>query len=87
MGNVWEWTDTKWRDEGEFDSSDAYERLSEEERIELQVEPPDYVKKGGSYLCHKSYCYRYRNAARSMNTIDTTAGNLGFRCVRAPSNV
>jgi len=38
------------------------------------------VKKGGSYLCHKNYCYRYRCAARGENTPDTSAGNLGFRC-------
>ncbi|CAH0557568.1 unnamed protein product [Brassicogethes aeneus] len=38
------------------------------------------VKKGGSFLCHESYCYRYRCAARSFNTKDTSAGNLGFRC-------
>lgn len=41
------------------------------------------VKKGGSYLCHRSYCYRYRCAARSENTPDTTAGNLGFRCAKS----
>ena len=40
----------------------------------------DRVKKGGSYLCHKSYCYRYRCAARSFNSGDTGASNLGFRC-------
>ncbi|GMH61861.1 hypothetical protein TrRE_jg12276 [Triparma retinervis] len=40
-----------------------------------------FVKKGGSFLCHSSYCYRYRNAARSFNSGDTTAANLGFRCV------
>lgn len=39
------------------------------------------VKKGGSFLCEKSYCFRYRNAARSRNTPDSTASNLGFRCV------
>ncbi|XP_058467325.1 formylglycine-generating enzyme [Malaya genurostris] len=43
-------------------------------------EPPNRVKKGGSYLCHKSYCYRYRCAARSQNSEDSSAGNLGFRC-------
>lgn len=41
---------------------------------------PNRVKKGGSYLCHKSYCYRYRCAARSQNSEDSSAGNLGFRC-------
>lgn len=40
----------------------------------------DKVKKGGSFLCHKSYCYRYRCAARSQNTPDSSASNLGFRC-------
>lgn len=43
---------------------------------------PNRVKKGGSYLCHKSYCYRYRCAARSSNTQDSSAGNLGFRCAK-----
>ncbi|MFC5449219.1 formylglycine-generating enzyme family protein [Paenibacillus aestuarii] len=38
------------------------------------------VMRGGSYLCHKSYCNRYRIAARSKNTPDSSAGNMGFRC-------
>lgn len=44
--------------------------------------PPNRVKKGGSYLCHESYCYRYRCASRSQNTEDSSAGNLGFRCAK-----
>jgi formylglycine-generating enzyme required for sulfatase activity len=39
--------------------------------------------RGGSYLCHPSYCWRYRNAARSAATPDSTSGHIGFRCVRA----
>ncbi|OON83028.1 serine/threonine protein phosphatase [Streptomyces tsukubensis] len=35
--------------------------------------------RGGSYLCHDSYCNRYRVAARTANTLDSSAGNLGFR--------
>jgi formylglycine-generating enzyme len=35
--------------------------------------------RGGSYLCHESYCWRYRCAARSANTPDSSAGNIGFR--------
>ncbi len=38
------------------------------------------VTRGGSYLCHKSYCNRYRVAARSSNTPDSSTGNTGFRC-------
>lgn len=40
------------------------------------------VMRGGSYLCHASYCNRYRVAARSANTPDSSTGNLGFRCAR-----
>lgn len=38
--------------------------------------------RGGSYLCHESYCNRYRIAARSANTPDSSTGNLGFRCAQ-----
>jgi formylglycine-generating enzyme required for sulfatase activity len=37
--------------------------------------------RGGSYLCHDSYCNRYRVAARTANTPDSSSGNLGFRTV------
>ncbi|MFI9595740.1 formylglycine-generating enzyme family protein [Nonomuraea sp. NPDC052265] len=40
------------------------------------------VIRGGSYLCHDSYCHRYRVAARSANTPGSTSGNCGFRTVR-----
>ena len=40
------------------------------------------VMKGGSFLCHKSYCNRYRVAARSSNTPDSSTSNIGFRCAR-----
>lgn len=41
--------------------------------------PGGRVMRGGSYLCHDSYCNRYRVAARTSNTADSSAGNLGFR--------
>ncbi len=37
--------------------------------------------RGGSFLCHPSYCWRYRCAARSASTPDSTTGHVGFRCV------
>jgi formylglycine-generating enzyme required for sulfatase activity len=67
-GNVWEWT-ADW-------FATAY-------RSRDPQGPPDgthRVQKGGSYLCHASYCRRYRVAARQANTPDASAGNLGFRC-------
>lgn len=41
------------------------------------------VQKGGSYLCHASYCRRYRCAARMHSTADSSTGNAGFRCARS----
>ncbi len=35
--------------------------------------------KGGSFLCHVSYCWRYRIAARTGNAPDNTASHTGFR--------
>lgn len=39
------------------------------------------IAKGGSYLCHASYCYRYRIAARSILAPNATTGHIGFRVV------
>ncbi|HEX3240616.1 MAG TPA: formylglycine-generating enzyme family protein [Solirubrobacterales bacterium] len=46
------------------------------------VGPEARATRGGSYLCHHSYCNRYRVAARSSNTADSSTGNTGFRCAR-----
>ncbi|XP_054288992.1 formylglycine-generating enzyme [Macrosteles quadrilineatus] len=75
VGNVWEWVSDWW---------------TTKHKPSYQVNPTgpksgvDKVKKGGSYLCHRSYCFRHRCAARSQNTPDSSAGNLGFRCVAEP---
>lgn len=44
-----------------------------------RTRPGQRTMRGGSYLCHESYCWRYRCAARSANTPDSSAGNIGFR--------
>ncbi|XP_061114600.1 formylglycine-generating enzyme isoform X2 [Conger conger] len=72
VGNAWEWTSDWW----------IVHHTSDELHNPKGPETgTDRVKKGGSYMCHKSYCYRYRCAARSQNTPDSSASNLGFRCV------
>ena len=39
--------------------------------------------RGGSFLCHRSYCNRYRVGARTSNSPDSSTANLGFRCARS----
>lgn len=41
------------------------------------------IIRGGSYLCHDSYCFRYRVAARSSNTPDSSTAHTGFRVARS----
>lgn len=40
------------------------------------------VLRGGSYLCHESYCDRYRVTGRSGSTPGSASDNTGFRCAR-----
>lgn len=40
------------------------------------------VLRGGSHMCHESYCLRYRTSARMGNTPDSSSGNTGFRVAR-----
>ncbi|WP_373563567.1 SUMF1/EgtB/PvdO family nonheme iron enzyme [Streptomyces composti] len=44
--------------------------------------PGARVLKGGSHMCHESYCLRYRTSARMGNSPDSSSGNTGFRVVR-----
>jgi formylglycine-generating enzyme len=70
-GNVWEWT-ADWFDPAWYRASPAQD----------PVGPPSgerRVTRGGSYICHASYCRRYRVSARSANVPDDATGNIGFR--------
>nr|WP_308166637.1 formylglycine-generating enzyme family protein [Nocardia albiluteola] len=73
VGNVWEWCADRW---------------SADHSREPVIDPrsPETgdtrVLRGGSYLCHDSYCNRYRVAARIHNSPESSSGNTGFRVAR-----
>ena len=73
-GNVWEWT------------ADWFHPSFRERDSSIDPKGPprgtSKVQKGGSYLCHHSYCRRYRIAARNASTPDSSTGNASFRCAR-----
>ena len=78
-GNIWEWT-SDW-----FSPTFHVQAGKLNGVLDNPLGPPSGQAKtirGGSYLCHDSYCNRYRVAARTSNTPDSSTGNLGFRCVR-----
>ncbi|MDC0035392.1 formylglycine-generating enzyme family protein [Chloroflexi bacterium] len=73
VGNVWEWQQDWF--------SNSFRTSDNRNNPKGPKIGTSKTIKGGSYLCHESYCNRYRVAARSANTPDSSTGNLGFRCV------
>jgi formylglycine-generating enzyme required for sulfatase activity len=71
VGNVWEWT------------SQAFKARSLSKSAQRQHggKIGHMVCKGGSFLCHVSYCYRYRIAARTGSSPDSSTSHQSFRLV------
>jgi formylglycine-generating enzyme required for sulfatase activity len=72
-GNVWEWCDQPMR----IRSSRRELRARDDQLVAQRM----MLMKGGSHLCHRSYCHRYRIAARSGSSADSATGHIGFRVV------
>lgn len=71
VGNVWEMTCEPFK-----------VRSLKKDVIAAHVGKKGYkLAKGGSFLCHRSYCYRYRIAARNSTSPDTSTSHTGFRLV------
>ena len=69
VGNVWEWTADPFR----------IPSLKKAARIRAAAYQGSRIAKGGSFLCHRSYCWRYRIPARSGNTEDSATPHMGCR--------
>ncbi len=70
-GNVWEWTSEPFKVRSLKKSVQAFH--ADRKGFKLL--------KGGSFLCHISYCYRYRIAARTGNSANSSTSHQGFRLV------
>jgi formylglycine-generating enzyme required for sulfatase activity len=84
-GNVWEWC-------ADYYDRGLHQRLAAGATPVNPVGPgktndPEHpyetrrVQKGGSFLCHESYCLRYRPSARHGSSPDSGMSHVGFRCV------
>ncbi len=70
-GNTWEWC-ADW-------FSPNYHRVTRAHDPFYAVPSGSRSMRGGSFLCHASYCNRYRVAARFSNTPSSATAHTGFR--------
>jgi len=77
IGNVWEWVDDWYYPSHQFTKTETGSGYDPR-----QAGVPVKVIKGGSYLCAKNYCMRYRPAARHAQETSLGAAHIGFRTIK-----
>lgn len=80
-GNVWEWV-SDWYYPKHQEVVPATQGKKKTGYDPRQPNVPVRVIKGGSYLCAKNYCMRYRPAARHAQETTLGAAHIGFRTVK-----
>lgn len=85
-GNVWQWCSDLYN--ANYFKEESKKDISDNPQGPTQSFDPDepyatkHVHRGGSFLCHKSYCTGYRITARMKTCPDTSLNHLGFRCAK-----
>lgn len=80
IGNVWEWTRDEYAGPRQpHGSSDPYASVRETD-VAMAPGRPMLIK-GGSFLCARDYCARYRASARYPQEANLGAAHVGFRTV------
>ena len=85
MGNVWELT-SDWFNVQHYETLDTSKPLINPTGAVDSYSPDnpyqkEHVIKGGSFLCHASYCASFRISARMGTSIDSASDHTGFRTV------
>lgn len=87
-GNVWNWCADIYRADTNAQLARSGDVVANPPGPQETFDPTralpgsiERVIKGGSFLCHSSYCESYRPTARRGTPPDTGSGHVGFRCV------